>query len=761
MPASKDGWLLTIGNVTIAPILHGCLEFSRYVREAILELSPELIALELPVGLEGLFGQGVSRFPRLSYVCTQDFEEDKPATSLWRIEPTDPFCEAVRTAGELEIPYRFIDDLEPAYPTGRDFLPDPYSLTALGPGPYYKACLKLLESRANVTDGRRRFDEVREERMASRLAHLAQDRRVLAVVGLAHAAGLAQRLSNTRDLILPKTELRPLFKLYHPSLRTVRALAQEPPFFMALYEMQRGGPGEEETWLEKQPGLESSRQDDNRISGLESQSEAAPPLNKRAVFSSLEKLLGLKSGSVELRKLSGQQLKQMLGYLGQLKDPGWVPPGLLDEGSQLPLDAEVPSMVGEASRLTSGAQFFTFRDVGARRSQLRAIYEKLNGEIRTAEGGLDRQLAYRSLVEVAAQFYEENTGNGVKDWQFRNLSRFAGRYAFLKNKLLPDLLSMIYCTRACVDHNYAYEFWDLATFYPWQDSRPGDAPVFDFDGDNLEIDGVKLRHFQFKRTFPRLRQTLKPASLPKRAQPSDDPKDWASPFQDGHICSYPPEDVVIEDYGRYLQRKAIKVQSEAHSRTEPFTTSMLDGIDIRTTMRSWADGRKIYVREERKVLGGTGAVVLIFAPDAKQDDYPWGITWHGEQDQEADMAFYATDRRKKIIGPGIARCEYGGLMLSYPPRRLGSVWGDPAYAMAKTKAEVLLMAAIDYSLDKHVLYVAACAPRSMFYSLAQRMGKKLIYLPIGTLSPPSLERIRVFHVLAGHSYRDIAKNFLW
>lgn len=125
------------------------------------------------------------------------------------------------------------------------------------------------------------------------------------------------------------------------------------------------------------------------------------------------------------------------------------------------------------------------------------------------------------------------------------------------------------------------------------------------------------------------------------------------------------------------------------------------------------------------------------------------------------MAFYATDRRRKIVGPGIARCEYGGLMLSYPPRRLANVWGDPHYRLAKTKAEVLLFAAIEYCEDKHVLYVAAEAPRSYFFSLAQRLGKKLVYLPIGTLSPTSLERIRVFHVLAGHRYRDLAKSYIW
>ena len=65
------------------------------------------------------------------------------------------------------------------------------------------------------------------------------------------------------------------------------------------------------------------------------------------------------------------------------------------------------------------------------------------------------------------------------------------------------------------------------------------------------------------------------------------------------------------------------------------------------------------------------------------------------------------------------------------------------------------------SSDKHIVYVGDSVPRSSFFQLAQRLGKKLVYLPIGTLSPISLERIRVFHVLAGHRYRELAKNFIW
>ena len=51
--------------------------------------------------------------------------------------------------------------------------------------------------------------------------------------------------------------------------------------------------------------------------------------------------------------------------------------------------------------------------------------------------------------------------------------------------------------------------------------------------------------------------------------------------------------------------------------------------------------------------------------------------------------------------------------------------------------------------------------RSVFRTIASRLGKKIVYLPIGQLSPVSLKRIRVFHVLSGHHLRQIAKDYIW
>jgi hypothetical protein len=750
MPTDRKYWVEEAGRVSLLPVLHHKAEFARLVREAITELSPDYVAVELPAGLEADFETAVKRLPSLSYLTSGDLDRPGPeGVSLWKIEPTDAYCEAVRSAIELETPVRFVDTFEQAYPSGWDRLPDSYCIHSIGLEEYYQQCCKALE--ASPTGARDEIDLRREKVMAGRLHRLSQQGRVLFVGGLKHIEPLRAMLTDQAEPPFEEADKldEKAIKTYHPTLRTIRALADEMPFLMTLYELQRGGPGPDIAWHSPEPQKKEEKKETKPES-------AESGLSKDSIFGSLSKLLGMKV-TPDALNMSPEQLKKFQIYLSSMKQESWVPPSFAppdDAGQGVePAGAEPPD--------TGIDRFFTYKNTDHRRPELLDEYGRLNAISRTENGALDRQKVYQGLVNLAAKFYEDNTGEEFKIWQNRNFNSFARRYAHLQGKLLPGLLPLIYAARSCVDHNYAYEFWDLATFYPWQSDPQDHTQKFDFDGENLSIGGVRLKSFELHRTFPRLRQSMKRLSVPERMTPSDDPSDWSGEFESGRICSYPPEDIVIEDYGRYLQKKAVKVQSDAHSRTEPFTTSLLDGIDMRTTLRNWADGQRLYVKEEKKVQGGTGSVVIIFDDDKENGKYPWCITWHGEHDQESDMAFYATDKRRKIIGPGIARCEYGGLMLSYPPRRLANVWNDPYYRASKTKAEVLLFSAIDYCQDKHVVYVADKAPRSYFFQLAQRLGKKLVYLPIGSLSPTSLERIRVFHVLAGHRFREMAKNFIW
>ena len=71
------------------------------------------------------------------------------------------------------------------------------------------------------------------------------------------------------------------------------------------------------------------------------------------------------------------------------------------------------------------------------------------------------------------------------------------------------------------------------------------------------------------------------------------------------------------------------------------------------------------------------------------------------------------------------------------------------------------MAAIDYAVKPVIVYVASKPPRTALKSFARRYGKKMVYIPIGQLSPITLNKLRVFHVLDGHDKRKIADEYIF
>ena len=327
--------------------------------------------------------------------------------------------------------------------------------------------------------------------------------------------------------------------------------------------------------------------------------------------------------------------------------------------------------------------------------------------------------------------------------------------AWRDGRLVPGAYDLTLGARSLVDDNYGYEVWQMSNRFSVQQTEDPPLETLNLSGDAVWLRTRKLR---IRRRLPRMKQMLKPAGLKPRKKEKT-PGEWAAQTTGESICSYPPEDIVIENYGRFLKRYAKATLSEERSHVEPFVTSLLDGVDLRETIRHWREGR-LYVRELGKFSGEIGALVLIFDED-RADRYTYLTTWLGEHSNESDMAFYSTQPFEHVVGPGIGRAEYGGLLMTLPPRRLNDVWSDPDYDTAQTKAERLLMAALDYSVERHVIYVARKPPRSLFRQLAARVNRKITYIPIGQLSPTKLKKIRVVHVLDGYQRREQARHFVW
>jgi hypothetical protein len=367
---------------------------------------------------------------------------------------------------------------------------------------------------------------------------------------------------------------------------------------------------------------------------------------------------------------------------------------------------------------------------------------------------VDRPYVQFDLLREAEKNYVENTGDKLEHWHRRLLARYTRNLSLVSGALTAHAFDLAVAARSIVDDNYGWEVWQMANRYPAQQATSEHETV------NLSADAIWLntKRVKIRRRLPRPKQRLKASGLKPRKKERF-AGEWARQTTGNAICSYPPEDLVIEGYGRFLKQKAKSMLSEERERVEPFTTSILDGIDLRETIRNWHK-KQIFVREVEKLADDVGAVVVIFDED-RQDHYTYLTTWLGEHQNESDMAFYSTEPFNHIVGPGIGRAEYGGFLMVLPPRRMLDVWTDHDYDIAESKPERLLLAALDYSVHKHVVYVASKPPRSLFRSVAAHLNRKIVYIPIGQLSPSKLKKVRVVHVLDSYDRRDTAKDYIW
>ncbi|MDQ2900836.1 MAG: hypothetical protein M3Y07_13715, partial [Acidobacteriota bacterium] len=168
------------------------------------------------------------------------------------------------------------------------------------------------------------------------------------------------------------------------------------------------------------------------------------------------------------------------------------------------------------------------------------------------------RLAVQSAVfREAEKLYETNAGERVAHWQRRLLARYSRRLAVAGQELAASLFDLTVAARSIVDDNYAWEVWETAGRYPFQ-KIAGDIPTVKISGGEVWLGTRKIR---LRRRIPSKKRRLRPIGLKPRKK-EERPGQWASELNGDHICSYPPEDLVIEDYGRYLKKKGKSILSQ-------------------------------------------------------------------------------------------------------------------------------------------------------------------------------------------------------
>lgn len=366
---------------------------------------------------------------------------------------------------------------------------------------------------------------------------------------------------------------------------------------------------------------------------------------------------------------------------------------------------------------------------------------------------LDRGLILELLYSQTKDLYQKKYDTKLKIWQENNLRTFLKKCLHLDKQLVPDFLQFMQTCKACIDDDFSYYMWELGSTYLHQTNKPNIMAV-DVKVDEVWIGSQKIS-FTRKIKSDKQRKSFIPKKLRKKEQKAGD---WDSKFSND-LCSWPKEDIIIENFGNVLRKKGETILSDMHCKTQAFEQSFLDGIDFKETIRNWHE-KKIYVKQFEQINKQVGSVVMIFDEDDNDERFPYKMTWIGEHNQESDLAFYGTDFKDNTVGPGIGASQYGGFLMCYPPGRLFDVWQDPDYIYIPKKSEKLLVAGIEYCIEKHIVYVAKNPPRKEIKILASRFGKHIIYIPLASFSPHTLNKIRRFHILSGHDKRDIIEDYV-
>ena len=189
----------------------------------------------------------------------------------------------------------------------------------------------------------------------------------------------------------------------------------------------------------------------------------------------------------------------------------------------------------------------------------------------------------------------------------------------------------------------------------------------------------------------------------------DQQRDWQQKWNPHSQCSWPPEDDVIENFRQTVFDRAKETMGADLAKTEKFTTSIKDGIDIRDTVRHWYDG-EIYVKVLPPTRGDLDCAVMLFDSPADPRDYPWRTTWFAEHKNESTLAFFGTDFGSNPVGPGICLATYGGALFLFPPVAIPDIWRDPRLDFATTLEERILGAACLHSTCPHIALVSAAPP---------------------------------------------------
>jgi hypothetical protein len=363
----------------------------------------------------------------------------------------------------------------------------------------------------------------------------------------------------------------------------------------------------------------------------------------------------------------------------------------------------------------------------------------------------------KELLLVAREAYRNDfrgRARTITPHRLGQCLKYIRNLSLIESRLTPDLYTIVMAAKQTAGDQLAMHVAETAAKYPYVESHGRRQVKLGVKQARLPDDTLVL----LENRLPGPPVIWRSCEL-KRKPDSREKEKWRTRWNPYSQCSWPPEDQLIENFRSHVFDRAKKIMGADLVKTEKFSTSIKDGIDIRDTLRHWYEG-DIYVKVLPPSRGALDCTVMLFDSPAEPQTYPWRSTWFAEFDWESTLAFYATDYRNEMVGPGIAMSTYGGAMFLYPPLMISDIWRDPRLDFTETLEERLLAGACLYSRCKQIALLSHLPPGAGWRRLAKRFGKSWIHLPLAQFSDETVQQLRMMHVLNGKEVRSFASEFI-
>ncbi|MFM8190113.1 MAG: hypothetical protein ACKN85_16645 [Pirellula sp.] len=382
----------------------------------------------------------------------------------------------------------------------------------------------------------------------------------------------------------------------------------------------------------------------------------------------------------------------------------------------------------------------------------------------------DDQIVAEGLKELfvaARSSYRQELGNRARQIPPLLISqclKYVRNQTLLDRRMTPSFYTLAKSAQQMMGDAYTTHLVNAATEYPFDDPLMGGSSHSEGDGLPTMRLGIGVGE------LPSWGQAKLVSRLPgppiqwhslelRRPVEKKDQRRWKSRWNPYMQCSWPEDDTQIESFRNRVAQRARQILGADLARVEKFTTSIMDGLDLRETLRHWYDG-SLYVKVNPPSIGPVNVTVMIFDPQPDPREYSWRATWFSEHPEESTLAFFATPFQKQMIGPGIGMSTYGGSMFIYPPRPIEDIWQDSRLDFTDTLEQRLVAAACMHSESRHVALLSPTPPGIALKKIAKRYSRKLVHVPLSHFSDSVLQQLRIFHVLNGRHVRSYAADFI-